>query len=125
MSYSVSADQRKRHLIAVPSGVVMIFLFAVIQTNTTAAQEDLKSRLAAKQDEVDDIIALMTPVLNLVDLEAGEYDRQLTRERYQTSERSVVHCRSAMERLRVYVHGVACAAAGQALAIVRSLYPGV
>lgn len=67
----------------------------------------------------------MNPVLNLMDPEAGELDRQVTGQRYPSPERFIARCQSAMDCLKVYVCGVACAAAGQALAIVRSVYPSV
>lgn len=59
---------------------------AVVKDNALVAQNALKQQLAVKQDEIDDIIAEISPVLNLIDPETGKQDRQLTGERLPSTE---------------------------------------
>lgn len=44
---------------------------------------------------------------------------------YPSASRFLVWCQTALEQLRVYVHGAACAAVRHALALVWSHYPRV
>lgn len=69
---------------------------AVVRVNARSTQEDLKRRLQARQDMIDDVITEITPVLNLLDPETDEADRQITRERYPSPERFMHRCRSAL-----------------------------
>jgi len=91
------------------------FLSAVIRTNSQGQFCDFELRLEASKEKLKTISNGIKPVLYLIDQEVSEPNRALW------SDIIVERCKSALKNFKHYAHGVACSAAGHALAVVWSV----
>ena len=79
--------------------------------------QDFELGLEASKEKLMTISNGIKPVLDLIDKEVPEPNRA------PCPDIIMERCKSALKNFKHYAHGVACSAMGQALVVVRSVYP--
>ena len=87
----------------------------MIQTNSQVQFYDFELWLEANKEKLKTISNGIKPVLDLIDQEVSEPSRA------PWPDIIVERCKSALKNFKHYARGVACSAAGHALAVVRSV----